>query len=65
MKGIIRATIATALAAAGAYAEDIDFPADATLTFSGGTEYVESVADSTWDTTPLSSAEYLSDRNRQ
>jgi hypothetical protein len=27
MKGIIRAAIATALAAAGAYAEDIDYPA--------------------------------------
>ena len=27
MKGIIRATIATALAAAGAYAEEIDYPA--------------------------------------
>ena len=51
MNGIIRAAIATALAAAGAYAEDIDYPADSTLTFSGGTEYVES-SDTTWDTVP-------------
>ena len=28
MKGIIRAAIATALAAAGTYAEDIDYPAN-------------------------------------
>lgn len=42
MKGIIRAAIATALAAAGAYAEDITYPVDSTLTFSGGTSYTES-----------------------
>ena len=42
MNGIIRAAIATALAAAGAYAEDITYPVDSMLTFSGGTSYTES-----------------------